>query len=133
MNLATLLCLLTGQRCQTIHKIDANYIQLESDRCIITIPKVLKHTKAGNHQAPLVLKAYPSDKPICVLAYLQEYIKQTADLRGDNRSYWLALLSHTKLLPRILLLDGSKQYLNFTILIQRNFLPIVLALPQCPV
>ena len=84
MNLATLLCLLTGQRCQTIHKIDKNHIQFESDTCIITIREVLKHTKAGNHQAPLVLKAYPSDKRICVLAYLQEYIKRTADLRGGQ-------------------------------------------------
>ena len=52
MNLATLLCLLTGQRCQTIHKMDINFIQLEEHRCTITIREVLKHTKVGKHQAP---------------------------------------------------------------------------------
>ena len=72
MNLSTLLCLLTGQRFQTIHKIN------------ITIREVLKHTKAGKHQAPLELCVYPNDKRICVLEYLQEYIKRTAMLRGDE-------------------------------------------------
>jgi hypothetical protein len=55
-----------------------------SDRCIITIREVLKHTKAGKHQTPLELCAYPKDKRLCVLEYLQEYIKRTATLRGDE-------------------------------------------------
>ena len=39
MNLATLLCLLTGQRCQTIHKMDINFVQLEEHRCTITFER----------------------------------------------------------------------------------------------
>ena len=52
-NLATLLCLLTGKRCQMIHKMDINFIQLEEHRCTVTMREVLKHTKVGKHQAPL--------------------------------------------------------------------------------
>ena len=55
-----------------------------ADRCIVTIREVLKHTKAGKHQAPLELCAYPNDKRICVLECLQEYIKRTATLRGEE-------------------------------------------------
>ena len=81
MNLSTLLCLLTGQRC---HKININYIQFIDNRCIINIREVLKHTKAGKHQVPLELRSYPKDKRVCVVEYLQEYIKRTATLRGDE-------------------------------------------------
>ena len=52
-NLATLLCLLTGKRCQMIHKMDINFTQLEEHRCTVTIREVLKHTKVGKYQAPL--------------------------------------------------------------------------------
>jgi integrase len=96
MNLSTLLCLLTGQRCQTIHKININFIQFMADRCIITIREVLKHTKAGKHQAPLELCAYPNDKRICVLEYLQEYIKRTATLRGDEKQLLVSFVKPHK-------------------------------------
>ena len=56
-NLTTLLCILTGQRCQTIHKIDPNFIQFHGEECVITIQEVLKHTKAGKHQAPLQFRS----------------------------------------------------------------------------
>ena len=62
MNLTTLLCVLTGQRCQTIHKIDVDFIQFQQDGCNITIIDILKHTKAGKHQPPLRLLSYPQDK-----------------------------------------------------------------------
>jgi hypothetical protein len=62
MNLATLLCVLTGQRCQTIHNINVNFIQFTDGECMIIIREVLKHTKAGKHQPPLKLRAYPDDR-----------------------------------------------------------------------
>lgn len=93
VNLATLLCLLTGQRCQTIHKIDVNFIHFVDDRCIITIREVLKHTKVGKHQAPLELCSYPSDKRLCILEYLHEYITRTAEFRAGQPQL---LLSFTK-------------------------------------
>ncbi len=62
MNLATLLCVLTGQRCQTIHNINVNFIQFTDGECMIIIREILKHTKAGKHQPPLKLRAYPDDR-----------------------------------------------------------------------
>ena len=84
MNLAALLCLLTGQRCQTIHNIDINLIQFHDGACIITIREVLKHTKAGKHQSPLELRSYPNDKRLSIIAYLREYIKRTEGLRKEQ-------------------------------------------------
>ena len=84
MNLTTLLCLLTGQRCQTIHYIDVNFIQFTDEECTITIRRILKHTKAGKHQLPLKLRSYPNDKRLCIIEYLQEYIKRTKGLRKEQ-------------------------------------------------
>ena len=63
---------------------DTNYIQFEGDKCIITIREVLKHAKVGEHQTPLELQAYLNDKRICVVEYLKEHLKRTANLRNDE-------------------------------------------------
>lgn len=84
MNLATLLCLLTGQRCQTIHNIDINFIQFHDEGCIITIREVLKHTKTGKHQPPLELRSYSNDERLSIITYLSEYIIRTVGLRKEQ-------------------------------------------------
>ena len=53
LNLTMLLCLTTGQRGQTIHKFDVNYIQEMDDRYRITICEKLKQSKPGRHLAPI--------------------------------------------------------------------------------
>ena len=73
----TLLCLLTGQTCQTIHAIDIQNMQQLLNMIRITISQPLKMTKAGKHQAPLELLPYPSDRTLCVVTHLKEY-------RGQN-------------------------------------------------
>ena len=52
---ATLLSILTGQRCQTLNKIDINFIQTYPDMIHILIPESLKTTRPGYHQEPLQL------------------------------------------------------------------------------
>ena len=49
LNLTMLLCLTTGQRGQTIHKMDVSYIQEMDGRYRITICDKLKQTKPGRH------------------------------------------------------------------------------------
>ena len=85
--LSTLLCLLSGQRCQTVHKLDIDFIQ-ESDGNYLTVREKLKHTRPGKHLEPLEFKKVEPDNRLCVAAYLKEYILRTKTLRGP----------HTKLL-----------------------------------
>ena len=61
-----------------------DFIQFQHDGCIITIKDILKHTKAGKHQPPLRLAAYPQDKRLCIVQYLLEYLKRTANIRKDE-------------------------------------------------
>ncbi|CAB3979216.1 Hypothetical predicted protein [Paramuricea clavata] len=45
----------------------------------------LKHSRPGVHQQPLVFMAYVADQKLCILTYLQEYLKRTSPVRGDNK------------------------------------------------
>ncbi|CAB4032873.1 Transposon Ty3-G Gag-Pol poly, partial [Paramuricea clavata] len=67
LKLTTLLCLTTGQRGQTIHKMDVNGIQALPDRYRIIINDKLKHTKPGKHLAPIDLLAFPEEEKLCVV------------------------------------------------------------------
>ena len=71
-NLTMLLCLTTGQRGQTIHKMDVSYIQEIDSRYRITICDKLQQTKPGRHFELIDLFAYPNDKKLCVVEHLKE-------------------------------------------------------------
>lgn len=81
---ATHLCLLTGQRCQTLHVMNIRYIQILPDRLRITLQQPLKTTKPGKHQAPLEILAYPDDDRLCIVKKLEEHISKTAHLRKSS-------------------------------------------------
>ena len=87
---ATLLSILTGQRCQTLHKIDINFIQTHTDMIHILIPEPLKTTRPGYHQAPLQLLAYPDNENLCVFRHLKEYLARTAPLRNLHTCLFLS-------------------------------------------
>ena len=84
LNLTMLLCLTTGQRGQTIHKFDVNYIQEMNDSYRITICEKLKQSKPGRHLAPIDLLCFQSDKKLCVVEHLKEYLQRTKQLREEH-------------------------------------------------
>ena len=88
-----LLCLTTGQRWQTIHKISVNCIQELPDRYRITIDEKLKQTKPGKHLKPLDLRIFHEDQGICVFRHLKEYLQRTKQYRTQ---YSQLLLSYVK-------------------------------------
>jgi hypothetical protein len=94
LKLTMLLCLTTGQRGQTIHMIDTNYIQeLPSNGYRITIHTKLKQTKPGKHLEPIELKAFQEDKSVCVVEHLEEYLRRT---EANRREHSQLLLSYVK-------------------------------------
>ena len=93
LKLTMLLCLTTGQRCQTIHKINVTCIQELPDRYRITIDEKLKQTKPGRHLKPLELRVFQEDQTICVFHHLKEYLQRT---RQHRTHYSQLLLSYIK-------------------------------------
>ena len=72
-----LLCLLTGQQCQTLMKLDTALMQELPGKIVFTIGDKLKTTRPGKHLAPIELLAYPRDESIYVVSHLKQYIART--------------------------------------------------------
>ena len=80
----TLLCLLSGQRCQTIHALKLDFMHKEKDRIVFYIPTILKTTTPTFHTAPLEFLAYEEDHSVCIVRHLNYYISLTEPLREAN-------------------------------------------------
>ena len=93
LKLTMLLCLLTGQRCQTITKLDTQSMQILPDRYIFTIREVLKTSKPGRHMEPLELVAYKPEENLCVVAHIKRYLEITESFR---KHHTMLLISHVK-------------------------------------
>ena len=89
----TLLCLLSGQRSQTIHKFNIDFIQKLPTMYHISVREKLKHTRPEKHQKPFDFLVYPHNKRLCIMEYLTEYINRTAPLRGNHKNL---LMSYVK-------------------------------------
>ena len=112
LKLTMLLCLTTGQRGQTIHKFDINYIQDLDDRYRISFHEKLKQTKSGRHLTPIELLAFPEDKELCVVQHLREYIHRTDPLRKDHSQLLLSYVKPFKPVARDTVSRWVKQVLQ---------------------
>ena len=84
MKLVMLIALCTGQRCQTLHKLNLKDMYLQKSMCTFTITSALKHTRKGHHLKPIQLKSFPHKEDICVINVLHEYIDRTKSLRAKH-------------------------------------------------
>ena len=112
IKLNILLFLTTGQRGQTIHKIDINYIRELPNGYRITIQEKLKHTKPGKHLAPLDLLDFPEGPSLSVTLHLQEYLKRTNSYRGEHSQLLLSYVKPFKPVSKDTLYRWVKKVLN---------------------
>ena len=82
LRLSTLMRLLSGQRQQTLSLIDVHFISVQDLECTIYINSITKVTRPGFHVKPLVLKAYPANKKLCIVTNLRKYLELTFKLGG---------------------------------------------------
>ena len=86
----TLVALLSGQRCQTIHALRISGMKETNGQIRFDISTLLKTSKPGKHQEPLTFKPYTYDSQLCVVKSLQQYIKQTSEVRNGADQLWLS-------------------------------------------
>lgn len=84
MKTTFLLCLLSGQRCQTIKLLNIDHMDVMADRYIFHVNSKVKQTRPGKHINPLEFIAYPSEESLCVVSHLNEYIRKTSSFRKDG-------------------------------------------------
>ena len=69
LKITMLIALLSGQRCQTIHALDINDMQVvyhPNQQYVFQINKLLKTSRPGKHFSHLTLQAYPADEHLCI-------------------------------------------------------------------
>ncbi|XP_071949188.1 uncharacterized protein [Antedon mediterranea] len=94
--LAFLLCLLSGQRCQTILNLSIANMEKSDHKIVFYVTEKLKHTRVGSHQKPLEFNAFPSDKKLCIVSLLTEYLSRTSVFRQDKAQLLLSYISPHK-------------------------------------
>ena len=76
------MCLLSGQRSQTLSLLQTNSMYIDDSRVFST--KLTKTSMPNFHQKALEFLAYPSEKAICVVRIIKLYLDKTANLRDKN-------------------------------------------------
>ena len=80
--LVILLCLLSGQRDQTVNIKD---MLLEKGKCTFFIKRPMKTTKPGFHHSPIAFSEYPRHRKIYIVATITHYLQITKHLRTTNQ------------------------------------------------
>ena len=83
--LVILLCLLSGQRDQTVMALNIKDILLGKGKCTFFIKRQMKTTKPGFHQPPIVFSEYLSNRKICIVTTITHHLKITKDLRNTDQ------------------------------------------------
>ena len=78
-----MLCLLIGQRSQTISSLKVDGSILAHGTYTFYIYTIQKLTWPGRHQSPLVLQSFEPNEKLCIINYLKEYRSRT-DLLSKN-------------------------------------------------
>ena len=84
--LATMMCLLSGQRSQTLVSLSTDCMYLNNSGCVFYISKLLKTSLPIFNQQPIEFKAYPHDFSLCAVALIKLYLDKTAGLKHDVSS-----------------------------------------------
>ena len=76
-----LLLILSGQRCQTIHMLSIENMTLSETRCMFHINNHVKQSRPGTHLDPIIFNSYPTERKLCVVHHVKEYLNRTTKLR----------------------------------------------------
>ena len=82
---ATLLCLLPGQRHQTISKLPINHMALTNDKCTFYVDAILKTITPGYHPPSTELLGFPKYGKLCIISTLNVYLKKTETVRKSEQ------------------------------------------------
>ena len=110
--LTFLLCLLSGQRCQTIHKLSLENMHMSEDKVTFSITEKLKHTRQGVHQQPLEFLAYKADRKLCIVTHIKHYIEKTNSLRQEEKQLLISFIKPHKAVSKEILSNWIKQFMK---------------------
>lgn len=78
--------LVTVQRYQSVYLMDIRHMVKGKSSYKFDIDKLVKQSRPGKPKPVLVLPAYPEDKRLGVISYLQEYLTRTESVRSSEHT-----------------------------------------------
>lgn len=95
MKVAMLLCLLSGQRLQSVHLIDIRNIEFTENCVKIRIGDLVKQSRPGHHIEELIFNKYANNS-LCIVTYLHKYLLITKTLRKAETSLFISFYAPHK-------------------------------------
>ena len=83
--------LLTASRCQTLHELDLDHVNIGKSSYSFYVNDV-KQSRPGYKPPIIKLSAYPVDRRLCIATTMNEYIRRTDGLRTSSKLF----ISYTK-------------------------------------
>ena len=86
--LATSMCILSGQRCQTMSLLNTNYMHTDESHRIFNIAFLLKPTTSGFHQNPFGFRDAMTN--IYVITYIKRYLQEPKELKHSDGGFCIS-------------------------------------------
>lgn len=97
LKLCMLLALLIAPRSQTLKAMTISGLKLNKKQASFKLSQLLKTSRQGKKVGKLLeIEAYPADRRLCPVYYIQEYINRTQDIRKDEDQFFLSYVRDHK-------------------------------------
>ena len=90
LKLVMLLALVSAQRAQTLHLLSVSSMKKSKNSVTFFFDSPLKQSRPGISLPVLELKAYAPDRRLCVVRYIDEYLKRTKHYRKNTDKFFLS-------------------------------------------
>ena len=95
-----LTALVSAQRGQSLHMLDIRFMKEGETQFDFLLPEHIKQSKPRYKPPSVMLKAYPTDKTLCVVSHMKEYLRRTKPLRGDSTKLFISFMKPHKHISR---------------------------------
>lgn len=92
----TLFMLLLGHRVNTLSHMNITCMFLTDTECTFVFDAVLKHSRPGYKQTPMVLRSFPANTQLCPVQTLKQYLKFRLNKCNDNGLFITTVSPHKR-------------------------------------
>lgn len=107
-----LMLLLSGQRGQTLHLLDIRNMTVSDLRVSFRLGDPLKTSRPGAHISELVFLAYPTDRKLCIVTSIINYLERTRAVRGEITGFFLTTKTPIRVASRDTLRRWTKDIMQ---------------------
>ena len=93
---------------QSLHMLDIRFMKEGETQFDFLLPEHIKQSRPRYKPPSVMLKAYPTDKTLCVVSHMKEYLRRTKPLRGDSTKLFISFMKPHKHISRETLSPGLK-------------------------